>query len=333
MQRLKSIRSKIIIFILATACFLQAVSVFASGKAAGYRLYVTRFMDGDVIVLDSATGEEMARIGLGFGANPVEVLPFHDNKTLYVSKRGHDEIAVIDAGTNSLKTVIKTGIHPNFMSFSRDWKYLIVATNQGGKAMVIDLESNAVVSEPRVGLGASGVAVTNDNRFAYVTSIYANDISVIDLRRMERVSTIHAPGAIAIVTPPGSHLAYFCSHRDRVSILDTRTNKVVGHIKVGDTPNYITLTPDGGLAFVSNALSGTVSVIDLHGRSVLKNIKVGTEPGSSAISPDGRFVFVTNYGKGSNDSSISVIDVETLEEVDRIKVWRYPRGIAVLPAE
>ncbi len=304
----------------------------ALGGPPGYHLYVARFTDGDVAVLDSATGEEISRIDLGFGSNPVEVLSSPDHRTVYVCKRGDDEIVLIDTRTRKVRAAVKVGMHPNFMDFSRDGRYLIVANNQDDHASVIDMKSLGVVSEPRIGLGSSGVAVTQDNRYAYITSIYADMISVIDLGTMDRTLTIGYTSPMAIVIPSGSHLAYFCSHRDRISILDTRTNKVVGHIKVGDTPNYITLSHDGRTAFVTNGLSDTVSVVDLKRRRVIKEIAVGREPFSSRLSPDGRFLFVANHNDGPTDGSISVIDVEALKEVDRIELRRNPRAIAVIPA-
>ncbi len=290
-------------------------------------------MDSDLTILDSATGKKTGRIKLSFGANPSDLLLSFDLKTLYVSNRGHDEMAVIDLKSVKVKAMVPTGAHPHFMDLTPDGKYLIVVNNQDVKATILDSSTLAVAGEPRIDLGASGIAVTGDNRFAYIPSIYENNISVIDIEKMERISTIKSIGPISIVIPPDSNMAYFCSHRDRVSILDTRTNKVVGSIPAGDTPNHIRVSKDGSKLFVANATSNDLTVIDIGKRRAVKTIKVGIEPTSSALSPDGRFLFVANYGGGSNQGSISVINVETLEEVDRIKFRRYPRAVAVLPAE
>lgn len=315
--------------VIVLLCLLQAPA-FAAGPE-GYHLYVARFSDGDVTVIDSATHKETGRIVMGFGSNPAEVIPSTDKKLLYVSNRGHDEIAVIDVKSGKVTARIRTGIHPNFMNFTPDGRYLVAANNQDEKAAVIDPSTNAVVGRPRQGLGASGVAITDDSRYAYITSIYDDEVSVIDLKKMERVRTIHVRGAMAIVLPRGSLFAYLCSNRNSVSILDIATDRVVGSIPVGDTPNYITLSLDGARAFVTNALSNTVSVIDLGKRAVIKEIAVGTEPTSSALSPDGKLLFVVSYGDGYKDGSISVIDVKTLMEIDRIESLSYPRAIAVVP--
>lgn len=312
-------------------CLLPA-PVLSAGTAE-YRLYVARFSDGDITVIDSATHKEVGKIVMGFGSNPAEVIPSPNKKLLYVSNRGLDEIAVIDVKSGKVFARIKTGIHPNFTKITPDGRYLVVANNQDNHAAVIDLSTNAVVGRPSEGMGASGVAITDDSRYAYITSIYDDDISVIDLKKMERARIVKVRGAMAIVIPPGSRFAYLCSNRNSVSILDTVSIEVVGSIPVGDTPNYITLSLDGRIAFVTNALSNTLSVIDLEKRAVIKEIAVGREPTSSALSPDGRFLFVNNHSDGDTDGSISVIDTGSLKEVDRIKFWRNPRALAVLPAK
>lgn len=311
---------------------LFPAQVIAAGSP-GYHLYVARFSDGDITVIDSTTHKEVGRIEMGFGSNPAEVIPSPDKKLLYVSNRGLDEIAVIEVNSGKVTARIKTGIHPNFAKITPDGRYLVVANNQDNRATVIDLSTNTVVGTPSEGLGASGVAITDDSRHAYITSIYDDDISVIDLRNMERVRIIKVRGAMAIVIPHGSRFAYLCSNRKSISIIDITANKVVGSIPVGDTPNYITLSSHGDRAFVTNALSNTLSVVDLTKRTVIKEIAVGREPTSSALSPDGKFLFVNNHSDGDTDGSISVIDVNALTEIDRFKFARNPRALAVLPAK
>lgn len=319
-----------IYIVMALLCLLQAPAIAAGPP--GYHLYVARFSDGDVTILDSATHKEVGRIVMGFGSNPAEVIPSPDGKLLYVSNRGRDEIAVVDVESGKVIARIKTGVHPNFMNFTPDGRCLVVANNQDEKATVIDPSTNAVVGSPAEGRGASGVAITDDSRYAYITSIYDDEISVIDLEKMERVRIIHARGAMAIMMPRKSRFAYLCTDRDRVSILDIASGEIVGSIPAGNTPNYITLSSDGGRAYVTNALSNTLSVMDLEKRALIKEIPIGTEPTSSALSPDGKYLFVNNHSGGATDGSISVIDTNSLKEVDRIEFWRNPRAMAVLPA-
>ncbi len=306
----------------------------ATPSGGGYNLYVAGIADGNVVIIDSMNHKEVGSIEMGYGSNPVEITPSPDNRFIYVANRGADDVAIIEARSGTLKARIEVGVHPHFMKTSPDGRYLVVANNQDYHASVIDLSSNTVAGRPAISRGSSGVAITADGRYAYIPSLYAGDISIIDLKKMERISIIKGlPFPTAIVIPKNSYLAYLCTNKDRISILDTRTNRIIGHITVGDTPAYITITGDGKTAFVSNNYSNTVSVVDLQTKKVVKEIKEGVFPTASALSPDGRFLYATNYGDGVDGGSISVIDTTTLTEVDRIESLNFPRGIAVTPAE
>ena len=47
-----------------------------------------------------------------------------------------------------------------------------------------------------------------------------------------------------------------------VSIIDTVSQRVVANVPVGESPQEIVLTRDGGRAYVTNPGSGTISVLD-----------------------------------------------------------------------
>jgi YVTN family beta-propeller protein len=54
--------------------------------------------------------------------------------------------------------------------------------------------------------------------------------------------------------------------------------KQLAKIEVGRYPNWITISPDGRLVWVSNQLDDTVSAIDTRTKQVVATIAVGHEP-------------------------------------------------------
>jgi YVTN family beta-propeller protein len=54
--------------------------------------------------------------------------------------------------------------------------------------------------------------------------------------------------------------------------------KQLAKIDVGRFPNWITISPDGRLVWVSNQLDDTVSAIDTRTKKVVATIPVGHEP-------------------------------------------------------
>jgi len=54
--------------------------------------------------------------------------------------------------------------------------------------------------------------------------------------------------------------------------------KVLGYVKVGEVPDWLTITPDGKMVYVANAGSNTVSAIDAVTRKEVVRIPVGEVP-------------------------------------------------------
>ena len=106
----------------------------------------------------------------------------------------------------------------------------------------------------------------------------------------------------------GAPTAYVVNTFDNtVSVIDTATQTVEDTIVVGNTPEYVAVTPDGAKAYVSNFSDDTVSVIDTATNSVIAVISVGAEPVGIGITPDGTKAYVVDLGQ----NTVSVIDTAT----------------------
>lgn len=139
---------------------------------------------------------------------------------------------------------------------------------------------------------------------------------------------------------------------DSVSVISTRTKKVVKTIKVGDQPEAVALDPANKRAYVANAAAGTVTVIRITKATARKfnavvdrkvgrrgALATGAEPWNIVSSPDGKRVFVAN----SIQDTVSVIDAtrarpkvigaidignSRCNDLDRERSFQ-PRGMAV----
>ena len=134
-------------------------------------------------------------------------------------------------------------------------------------------------------------------------------------------------GPIAVT--PDDHFVWVVNpDNDNVAKIDVSDdeNRVVAHVKVGDQPQNVAITPDGKYVYVSNTGSGTVSVIRAKSAKVVETIEVGTEPYGMAITPDGAKLYVANAR--SND--VSVIDTDKNKVTETIDgVGLEPRGVAI----
>jgi YVTN family beta-propeller protein len=166
-----------------------------------------------------------------------------------------------------------------------------------------------------------------------------------------------------VASPGGLFLAQNMMYRHTITVYD-RSRELLATIAdtvnpaefgldgpdadVRGAPVEAAFTPDGRYAYVSNyAMYGpgydregtdtcspedgyddsTVYRIDLQALAIDQVIPVGSVPKYVAVTPDGSRVLVTNWCS----YDLSIIDVATGSEVDRVELGRYPRGIAVTP--
>jgi DNA-binding beta-propeller fold protein YncE len=133
----------------------------------------------------------------------------------------------------------------------------------------------------------------------------------------------------------------------RVSVIDSRTDTVVGRAPLGLDPYGLALDPVRKLLYVTNWADeagrgngvGTVSVVDLSKPTTPKEIsftKVGHHPSAIQLSADRTKLFVAN----TNDDSLSVLDVtgtprvvatESVRPVEGVPVGAHPDAFALSP--
>ena len=246
--------------------------------------YVSNYGDNSVSVIDTDPDSDkfnqvITTISVGVNG-PFGISLTPDGAFAYVDNYTDGTVSVIRTLDNSvLDPPITVGLRPFGISVTPNGEFAYVS-NFGtgidpGTVSVIDTDPasdkfNQVIATITVGKGASGVSVTPNGEFVYVTNLLGNSVSVIE----------------------------------------TSTNQVKTTITVGNWPDGISVTPNGAYVYVNNYTDGTVSVIKTLDNSVLDPpITVGTGPhGGIAVSPpDGQFVYVANYGDGVNPGSVSVI--------------------------
>lgn len=186
--------------------------------------------------------------------------------------------------------------------------------------------ANTVVATINTGVTPAGIAITPDDRFAYVANNNnygfpgSDNVTVINLANNTVVTTINdasfdEPYTVTI-NAAGTRAYITNSISTTITVIDIATNTVVGVITGFDGPSGMVITPDGNFAYVNNygagAMSGmgnTVNVVNLTTNMIVgPAIIVGLAPASLAITPDGAFVYVINYVDGNvGTGTISII--------------------------
>lgn len=172
---------------------------------------------------------------------------------------------------------------PGGLAVSPDGSRLYVALNRSNALAVIDLRTNAVISQIPVGNAPFGVVLQGG--LAYVSNEGGRVAGPKDF-------TVPSSGT-PIVADPQSGAAV----TGTVSVVDLAAGKTVGAIDVGLHPTAMAL--DGARLFVTNSNSDSISVISTIRNRVVRTIPIHAFPrapfGSSpnGIAVRGAYLFVT----------------------------------------
>ena len=127
---------------------------------------------------------------------------------------------------------------------------------------------------------------------------------------------------VVLITDSTDQNIYVAEHTaKRVAVLDTKSNKLVGHFEVPVKPSGLALSADNSRLYVTGgAYEGRVCVYDTTNYKLIKEIKAGHTPTAPVLSKDGKQLFIANR---CNDS-LSVYDTESFLEIRRIGMTREP---------
>ena len=138
----------------------------------------------------------------------------------------------------------------------------------------------------------------------YVVTKENNSLYIIDLKTKVVAHQLNLPAEAycCLLSPDKSELYISCWGCDKVLVFDTKEQKFISEIPVGDNPNELCLSKNGNYLFVANANDNSVSVIDIKTRKVIETLNAALFPnapsGSTsngvALSADEKTIFITN---------------------------------------
>ncbi len=241
----------------------------------------------NAVSLGPALGPERSAF-VAVPGDPFGVVTTSDGRWTFVALNGGDVAVMSDAsGVPRLMRVIPVGGPLQGEALTRDGRYLLVA-DRGGAAVLSVARAESGAGRAVLGLlggagpaGAIQVAVSPDDRYAFVALEYRRAIDVFDL---------------AVALAGGFHRAGY-----------------VGAIPLGIHPVGMTISPHGRSMYAVTEIAGAgaaapgqgaLNVIDLRraetdpAGAVETTVSAGCDTARVAVSPDGRTVWAT--ARGSN---------------------------------
>jgi len=294
----------------------------------------------------------LGSIGGAHGApayrSPIAVAVSPDGKTLFVSDRTAERVAVLDAEAGKPVREIALPGEPVGLALSGDGKALYVALRKANAVAVIDVGGASVARRMAVGAWPVALTLSPDGQRLYTCNRGDHSVSAVDVaagKEIKRIALVREPDAAA-VTPDGSRVVVANmlpagagtdpSLAAEVSILDAVALKEQARIKLPSGATVVTgvtTSPDGRWAYVVYTLGRfnlpitqlergwvhtyALSILDLkanaiHATVLLDDLTGGSaDPWAVVRSGDGKRLWVSHAGT----HEVTFIDIAKVHEL------------------
>jgi YVTN family beta-propeller protein len=271
------------------------------------------------------------RVTVQVGLNPHQIAFSPDGARVYVAAAGSDRIAILDSGSAQVRTSLEVPGTPMGVAVLDGGSSLVVSRFGSDRLARVGASAGALLEELHVG-GAPSLLIGPFRGQRLLVSSEATDrLLVVDTESFQLEATVPvgrrpfppsatSDGRVALV--PGYD-------DGTVTRVDVAAGQAVWQLEVGDRPSGGAVLPGDTLYAVAIRGEDRVALVDIDRGRVVGDVRegIGDEPFSVVVSPALRVAFVNNTA--SHD--ISVIDLSTLEVVERVPVPEIPIVMAVHP--
>jgi YVTN family beta-propeller protein len=268
----------------------------AAAAPDGSRYYISNEGKSTLDVVDQKTLKITRSIPLSGHPNNIGISK--DGRRVYVSIAvAPGAVDVVD--TTSLEKVksipVKEAVHNTYVT--PDGKYVVSGSIQSKTITVIDQKTETPAWSLEMDLGIRPMAFATNadgsTKWIFVQLSNLNGFAVVDFATHKEINRIKLPELPAgkkpfLVGGNESH-GMAVTGDGKILVVNSRLNssiyfyslpdlKLAGSAEVGHSPDWVTLTPDGKMAYVANAASNSVSVVDVKAMKEVTRIPVGEVP-------------------------------------------------------
>lgn len=217
-------------------------------SADGTKLYIASEDTGQAVILEAATGRQIASMPVGGEPEGVTLSP--DGRWVYMSSEEDHQIAVIDTSTDKVVATLEVGQRPRFTEFSDDGALAFVSGENDGTITVADARAHRVLRtwklEGDTLVRPVGMTVSHDGKLLYTVTGRGKTLLAIDVETGAQKASVEVgprPWGVAI-SPDGGTLFTANGSSHDVSVVDAATMQVTARIPVGESPwGLVILTP------------------------------------------------------------------------------------------
>ena len=249
-----------------------------------------------------------------------------DEKRMFVSMPVADMVAVLDLERFAVTNNLKAGDNPQRVVLQHDQKYLWVGNdsrkaNESG-VTVIDADALRTVTSIPTGPGHHEIALSADDRYAFVSNRDGSSVSVIDVQTLQKVKDIETgPRPIALAYSRASEALYVADGESgEIRVVDGDTLEVTDRISLKPGLGPIRFSQDGRWGVAVNPSEDEVYVIDAASNRVLHTVAMGGHPFQVVFSQ--RFAYV----RGLETEQVRMINLSQLGKGNAPLVTTFSAG-------
>src|SRR6185295_7987356 len=258
------------------------------------------------------------------GDLPLAMAESPDGARIVVSNNGYSKpsLSIVDPQRFTVPATVPLENAWLGLAWHPDGKRLWVS---GGGANTVQelkvtdkgLEPGAVVQLKKVSDESfvGGLSISPDGSRLFAVHALGKLRSAVDLAtgKVVKEAELPAEGYTTLVSADGRTMYVSLWGGAKVLLFDAETLAPGGEIAVGEHPNAMAFSKDGGRLFVACANTNAVWVVDLAARAAKEQISIaldpaappGSTPNGLGLSPDGKTLLVAD----ADNNAVAVVDV------------------------
>ena len=258
------------------------------------------------------------------GDMPLNLVQTPDSKYLIVTSNGlaRPSFSIIDVASWSLKSTMQLDNAWYGLVWHPDGARLYSSGAAQNNVQEFNYANGAITRARTFALPAvtgqsfaGGLTITPDGSTLYVTRVFAQTVSAIDLASGQVTKTISLPAEpyANVVSADGKRLFVSLWGGAKVQVYMLPSLILLEEFNTGEHPNAMVLSRDGKRLFVACGSSAAVWVFDTFAGEAIEQISMSLTPAAPAtatpnslsLSPDGQTLIVSN----ADTNAVAIVDV------------------------
>ncbi len=247
------------------------------------------------------------------------------SRRLLVTLPTTQEVAVVNTTNWEVETHTPIPGKPEAVVIQPDGAYAWVGytgKERSGVA-ILDVVSGNLIKTIPTGAGSHDIVFSDDERYVFVTNSVENTVTVIDLPVHKVLKQIAvAPDPVSIDWSGLANAAYVAHDAGgAVTVVAGSSLSVIAEISAEPGLNFLRITPDQRLAFVTNPYMDVVHIVDVAQNRIVQTGDMEDQPDAVYFSDD------LAYIRHRNSEIVYMISLsETGREGEPVQVVDFPGG-------